>query len=174
MGTMDAEHAAMVETFQRHMAAEMRGDLDETMATMTDDPGVHHVPVKTGGVGRNGVREFYRNHLVGRFFPPDVEFVTVSRTIGDRRIIEDIVIRFTHTMTIDWMLPSIAPTGRRVAAAFVVVVEFEGDRIARERIYWDQASVLVQLGLIDASGLPVSGAECVERVLDPGVGPPSR
>jgi len=170
---MDAEHAAMLATFQRHMAAEMTGDLDATMATMTDDPGVNHVPVQMGGVGRDGVREFYRNHLVGKFFPPDVEFLTVSRTVGDHRIVEEIVIRFTHTMTIDWMLPSVVPTGRRVAAAVVVVVDFEGDRIARERIYWDQASVLVQLGLIDGAELPVSGADSVEKILDARVGPPS-
>ncbi|MEJ7812205.1 MAG: nuclear transport factor 2 family protein [Gemmatimonadaceae bacterium] len=163
---------AMLETFERHMAAELSGDLDATMATMTDEPNVNHVPVLTGGVGRDGVRAFYRDHLVGRFFPPDVEVKRVSRTVGTDRVLEELAITFTHTVPVNWMLPGLAPTGRRVEAAVVVVVGFEGERIAYERIYWDQASVLVQLGLLDPTGLPVSGAESSRKVLDPHL--PSR
>jgi carboxymethylenebutenolidase len=172
MREMRAEEAAMLETFQQHMAAEMTGDIERTLATMASDPYVNHVPVMTGGVGREGVREFYRNHLVGKFFPPDVELITVSRTVGHNRLVEEVVIRFTHTMPIDWMLPGILPTGKRVGAAVIVIVEFEDGKIASERIYWDQASVLVQLGLIDPTALPVSGAESVDKVLDPRL--PSR
>jgi carboxymethylenebutenolidase len=172
MREMRPEETALLQLFQQHMAAEMTGDIDETMATMTDDPYVNHVPVMTGGVGRDGVREFYRNHLVGKFFPPDVELITVSRTVGHNRLVEEVVIRFTHTMPIDWMLPGILPTGKRVGAAVIVIVEFEDGKIASERIYWDQASVLVQLGLIDPTALPVSGAESVDKVLDPRL--PSR
>jgi carboxymethylenebutenolidase len=168
-----AEEAALLQTFQQHMAAEMTGDVDATMVTMTDDPYVNHVPVMTGGVGRDGVREFYRNHLVGKFFPPDVELITVSRTVGYNRLVEEVVIRFTHTMPIDWMLPAVPPTGKPVAAAVVVIVEFDDGKIASERIYWDQASVLVQLGLIDPAGLPVSGAESVDKALDPRLPPRS-
>jgi carboxymethylenebutenolidase len=172
MREMRPEETALLQLFQQHMAAEMTGNIDETMATMTDDPYVNHVPVMTGGVGRDGVREFYRNHLVGKFFPPDVELITVSRTVGHNRLVEEVVIRFTHTMPIDWMLPGILPTGKRVGAAVIVIVEFEDGKIASERIYWDQASVLVQLGLIDPTALPVSGAESVDKVLDPRL--PSR
>jgi carboxymethylenebutenolidase len=167
MREMRAEEAAMLETFQQHMAAEMTGDIERTLATMASDPYVNHVPVMTGGVGREGVREFYRNHLVGKFFPPDAELITVSRTIGHDRLVEEVVVRFTHTTPIDWMLPAVPPTGKRIAAAAVVIVGFEGDKIAYERIYWDQAAVLVQLGLIDPTGLPVSGAESIDKVLDP-------
>ena len=170
--------ALMLATFDRHMAAELEGDLDTTMATMTDAPYVNHVPVLTGGVGRDGVLAFYRDHLVGRFMPPDVAITQVARTVGADRVVDELVITFTHTVPVDWMLTGLAPTGRRVEAAVAVVVGFTGDRIAFERIYWDQASVLVQLGLLDPAGLPVSGAESARKVLDPhlpsrDIGPPA-
>ncbi|SRR6266540_4777615 len=165
--------AAMLETFRAHMEAELAGDLETTMATMADQPHVNHVPVMTGGVGREGVRHFYRNHLVGKFFPPDVEVINVSRTVGDDQLVEELVLRFTHTAPVDWMLPGLAPTGRRVEAAVVVVVKFAAGKIVHEHIYWDQASVLVQLGLLDLAGLPVSEAESARKVLDPQLPPRS-
>ncbi len=157
---------AMLEIFQQHMNAEMTGDIEATMATMTDAPYVNHVPVMMGGVGREGVRQFYTNHLVGKFFPPDAELINVSRTIGEDQLVEEIVLKFTHTVPVDWMLPGVPPTGRRVEVAVVVIIKFENGKIAHEHIYWDQASVLVQLGLLDPSGLPVSGGESAYKVLD--------
>jgi carboxymethylenebutenolidase len=157
----------MIELFQKHVEAELAGDLDTTMATMTDDPHLNHVPVMAGGVGRGGVREFYRNHLVGKFFPPDVEMRNVSRTVGHDRIVEELAISFTHTQAIDWLLPGVPPTGKKVEMAVVVLVGFEGGKISYEHIYWDQAGVLVQVGLLDPAGLPVSGAESARKVLDP-------
>ena len=158
-----------LETFQQHMQAELTGDLETTMSTMADEPYVNHVPVMTGGVGREGVRHFYANHLVGKFFPPDVELVDVSRTISGDQIVEELVLKFTHTTPVDWMLPGVAPTHKRVEVAVVVIVGFENGKVAREHIYWDQACVLVQLGLIDPSGLPVSGADSAQKVLNPGL-----
>jgi len=157
----------MLEVFQRHVRAELDGDLETTMATMTDDPHLTNVPVPMGGVGKQGVRDFYRNHLVGKFFPPDVEMISISQTVGENQIVDELVIRFTHTMEIEWMLPGVSPTGRKVEVAFAVIVKFDGGKIAHEHIYWDQASVLVQLGLLDPAGLPVSGAESARKVLDP-------
>lgn len=157
----------MIDLFQKHVGAELAGDLDTTMATMTDNPHLHNVPTMVGGVGRDGVRSFYRNHLVGKFFPPDMKMTPVSRTIGTDQVVDELVISFTHTMVIDWMLPGIAPTGKRVEAAFAVIVAFKDGKIAHEHIYWDQASVLVQIGLIDPKGLPVVGAEGARRTLDP-------
>ena len=157
---------AMLEIFQQHMNAEMTGDIEATMATMTDAPYVNHVPVMTGGVGHEGVRQFYTNHLVGKFFPPDAELINVSRTIGEDQLVEEIVLKFTHTVPVDWMLPGVPPTGRRVEVAVVVIIKFENGKVAHEHIYWDQASVLVQLGLLDPSGLPVSGGESAHKVLD--------
>ena len=92
--------------------------------------------------------------------------VPVSRTVGADRIVDEFVLRFTHTTPVDWMLPAVAPTGRAVAVAMVAIVQFQGDKLAHEHIYWDQASVLVQIGLLDAAGLPVSGAEQAAKVID--------
>jgi len=161
----------MLETFQKHVAAELAGDLDTTLATMSDDPHLNHVPTLAGGVGRDGVRAFYRDHLVGKFFPPDVKITEVSTTVGDERVVQELVMSFTHTMTIDWLLPGVAPTGKPVEVAFAVVVGFKDGKITHEHIYWDQASVLVQVGLLDPKGLPVGGAESARKVVDPKLPP---
>ncbi|MET0539754.1 MAG: ester cyclase [Xanthobacteraceae bacterium] len=150
---------AMIDLFEKHVSAELAGDLDTTMATMSDNPHLHN--------GRDGVRTFYRDHLVGKFFPPDVKFTSVSRMVGENQVVEELVIAFTHTTVIDWLLPGVAPTGKPVEIAFCVVVGFKDDKISHEHIYWDQAGVLVQVGLLDPAGLPVSGAESARRVLDP-------
>jgi carboxymethylenebutenolidase len=158
---------AMIDAFQKHVGAELAGDLETTMATMSAEPHLNHVPTMAGGVGRQGVRDFYRDHLVGKFFPPDVKMTSVSRTVGDDRIVEEIYISFTHTTAIDWLLPGVAPTGKPVEMAVAVVVGFKDGKITHEHIYWDQAGVLVQIGLIDPKGLPVSGAESARKVLNP-------
>jgi carboxymethylenebutenolidase len=167
MSGLSDSRQAMVDLFQRHVQAELDGDLETTMVTMTESPHLNHVPTMMGGVGREGVRAFYRDHLVGRFFPPDVKMTVVSRTVGESQIVEEMVISFTHTTEIDWMLPGVKPTGRPVEAAFVVVVGVKDGKVSHEHIYWDQASVLVQIGLLDPAGLPVAGAEAARKVLDP-------
>jgi carboxymethylenebutenolidase len=164
----------MLDTFQKHVAAELAGDLDTTLATMSDDPHLNHVPTLAGGVGRDGVRAFYRDHLVGKFFPPDVTITEVSTTVGDERVVQELVMSFTHTMTIDWLLPGVAPTGKPVEVAFAVVVGFKDGKITHEHIYWDQASVLVQIGLLDPKGLPVGGADVARKVVDPKKHPPRK
>jgi carboxymethylenebutenolidase len=169
---LSTEQQAMIELFQKHVEAELAGDLETTMATMTADPHLNHVPVMAGGVGREGVHAFYRDHLVGRFFPPDVQITNVSRTVGHDRVVEELVISFTHTTPIDWLLPGVPPTGKKVEMAVVVLVGFKDRKISYEHIYWDQAGVLVQVGLLNPAGLPVSGAESARKVLDPKL--PSR
>lgn len=156
----------MVDLFQQHVDAELRGDLETTMATMTDHPYLNHVPILAGGVGRDGVRNFYRDHLVGKFFPPDVKMVNVSRTVGHDQVVEELVISFTHTTPIDWLLPGVAPTGKKVEMAVVVIVGFKDGKISHEHIYWDQAGVLVQVGLLNPTGLPVNGVESARKVHD--------
>ena len=157
----------MLEVFRKHVGAELAGDLDTTMNTMCDDPHLHNVPTMIGGVGREGVRAFYRDHLVGKFFPPDVKMTSVSTTVGHDQIVDELVISFTHTTPIDWMLPGVPPTGKHVEIAFAVIVGFEDGKISHEHVYWDQATVLVQIGLLDPAGLPVCGAESARRVIDP-------
>ena len=171
MTIFSSEQQAMIELFQKHVEAELAGDLDTTMATMTEDPHLNHVPVMAGGVGREGVHAFYRDHLVGKFFPPDVKMTNVSRTVGYDRVVEELVISFTHTTPIDWLLPGVPPTGKKVEMAVVVLVGFKDGKISHEHIYWDQAGVLVQVGLLDPVGLPVSGAESARKVLDPKLPP---
>jgi carboxymethylenebutenolidase len=140
-------------------------DVDATMATMVADPYVNHIPTMTGGVGHDHLKRFYKYHFIGAN-PPDTEMVPVSRTVGASSIVDEMIFRFTHTSEIDWMLPGIAPTGRRVEIPLVAIVRFDGDKLVHEHIYWDQASVLVQLGLLDPAGLPVAGAETARKVLD--------
>jgi carboxymethylenebutenolidase len=157
---------SMVELFQKHVGAELDGDLDTTMATMCDDPHLINVPTGMGGFGQEGVRRFYANHLVGKFFPPDVKMTSVSRTVGQTQIVDELIISFTHTEVVDWMLPGIAPTGKRVDVAFAVIVGVKDGKISHEHIYWDQASVLVQIGLLDPDGLPVVGPENARKILE--------
>jgi len=161
------EQQGMVVLWERHMAAEFQEkSIGATMATMTSDPFVNHVPVMTGGVGSREVRQFYNSYFLPGH-PPDTEVVPVARTVGDDRIVDEVIHKFTHTIEMPWILPGIAPTGKRVEVAFVVVVQFKGGKIAGERIYWDQASVLAQIGLIDANKLPAMGIEAARKVFNP-------
>jgi carboxymethylenebutenolidase len=141
-------------------------DTAATLDTMVPSAYVNHVPVMTGGVGHDQLREFYSRHFIPRM-PPDTTITPVSRTIGTDRLVDEMVFHFTHTIEMDWMLPGIPPTGRKVQVPLVVVVHFRDGKLAHEHIYWDQASVLVQLGLIDPKILPVVGAESAAKVLDP-------
>ena len=155
--------AALWEAHCRH-EFETR-DVDATMATMVATPYVNHIPTMTGGVGHDQLKRFYKYHFIGNN-PPDTELVPVSRTIGTDQIVDEMVFRFTHTSEVDWMLPGIAPTGRRVEVPLVAIVRFVDGKVAHEHIYWDQASVLVQVGLLDPKGLPVAGAETTRKVMD--------
>ena len=160
------DQAAMVALWESHCRAEFETrDLDATMATMVAEPSVNHVPTMTGGRGHDAVRRFYRDHFIGGS-PPDTSLTPVSRTIGQDQIVDEMIFAFTHTQTMDWMLPGIPPTGRRVEIPLVAIIGFREDKVAYERIYWDQASVLVQLGRLDPKGLPVAGVETAQKVKD--------
>src|SRR6202453_4406320 len=141
-------------------------DTEATLATMVDDAYVNHIPVLTGGYGKAALRDFYSQRFIPAM-PPDTTLTPVSRTVGEDQLVDEMIFSFTHTQEIPWMLPGVAPTGRRVEIPLVAIVRFRGDKLAHEHIYWDQASVLVQLGLIDASKLPVAGVESARKALDP-------
>jgi carboxymethylenebutenolidase len=141
---------------------------EETLATMVADAYVNHIPVLTGGVGKQQLREFYSKRFIPQM-PPDTEMVPLSRTIGHDQLVDEMIFKFTHTMRMDWMLPGVAPTGKRVEVPLVAIVRFRDGKLAHEHIYWDQASVLVQLGLLDPSELPVSGVESARKALDKGL-----
>ena len=144
------------------------GNADDTLATMVEDAYVNHIPVLTGGVGQNELREFYSKRFIPQI-PPDTEMVPVSRTIGKDQLVDEMVFKFTHTIRMDWMLPGISPTGKRVEVPLVAIVRVRDGKLAHEHIYWDQASVLVQIGLLDPARLPVVGVESAKKVLDPSL-----
>jgi carboxymethylenebutenolidase len=133
---------------------------------MVEDAYVNHIPVLTGGVGRDELREFYSKRFIPQM-PPDTEMTPISRTIGEDQLVDEMVFKFTHSIRMDWMLPGVPPTGKRVEVPLVAIVRFRNGKLAHEHIYWDQASVLVQLGLIDAARLPAAGIESARKVLDP-------
>lgn len=158
---------ALCEAWERHVQDEfVSHDLEDTLATMVEGAHVNHVPVLTGGVGKEALRAFYGERFIPQM-PPDTAMELVSRTIGDRQIVDEMIFRFTHTVAMDWMLPGVAPTGKQVEVALVAIIGFDDGKLAHEHIYWDQASVLAQLGLIDVATLPVAGAESARKVLDP-------
>lgn len=143
-------HEELERVWDLHTTSEFSTlDVDTTMATMTDAPVVLHVPTGMGARGRAPVRDFYERWFVGRN-PADFTITTLSRTTDGRRIVDEMMVSFTHDIEVPWILPGIAPTGLPVSVAVVAVVGFEGQLIASEHIYWDQASVLVQTGLLDA------------------------
>ena len=140
-------------------------DVAATMATMVAEPYVNHIPTMTGGVGFSDLSRFYAQHFIPKT-PADTRLVPVSRTIGADRVVDEMLFCFTHDIEIDWMLPGVAPTGRYVEIPLVAIVRFRGDKLYNEHIYWDQASVLVQIGLLDPAALPIAGAETARKLLD--------
>ena len=142
-------------------------DTEATLATMVDDAYVNHVPVLTGGAGKSALREFYSRDFIPTM-PPDTKLTPISRTVGEDQLVDEMIFSFTHTQEMPWMLPGIAPTGRHVEVALVAIVRFRGDKLAHEHIYWDQASVLKQIGLLTDPALPVYGAESARKVQSDG------
>jgi carboxymethylenebutenolidase len=158
--------ATLSSAWDRHLASEFTAkSAEKALGTMTADPHVNVVPLMIGARGRTELHDFYANHFLNQI-PPDLQMVPVSRTVGQCRVVDELIARFTHSIRMDWLLPGVAPTGKCVEMPFVVVVQFEGDKLAHEHLYWDQASILVQVDLIDRS-LPVRGGEIAAQVLDP-------
>lgn len=160
-------HFDLEELWDFHLACEfVSRDADAAIRTMVDEPYVNHVPTLTGGFGHDMLKRFYKYHFVGQV-PRDRKTIPISRTVGADRIVDEKIFCFTHDTEIDWLLPGVAPTGRYVEIPLVGIVTFRGDRLVNEHIYWDQASVLAQIGLLDPTGLPVAGVEQARKLLDP-------
>ncbi len=140
-------------------------DVPATMATMVAEPYVNHIPTLTGGVGYAQLSRFYRHHFVHNN-PQDMSLISISRTVGVTQVVDEFIMRFTHDQEIDWLIPGITPTGKFVEIPMLGVIKFRGPKLCHEHIYWDQASLLVQLGLIDPTGLPVAGAITAHKLLD--------
>jgi carboxymethylenebutenolidase len=158
-GKKSPRHYDLGKVFDEHIKNEFEThDVGATMKTMVKEPYVHHIPVLTGGFGYDGVYNFYKDEFIGKM-PTDTKFVRVSRTIGKDQVVDELILSFTHDREIEFMLPGIPPTGKYVELPHVVVMKFNESKIAHEHIYWDQASLLVQIGLLDPKRLPVSGIE---------------
>ena len=158
---------AMAELWDEHQSYEFEAhSTEKTLTTMTDDPVNINVPLLTGGVGLEEVRKYYSEYFIPKN-PPDAEITLLSRTVGDERLVDELIMSFTHTTEMDWMLPGVPPTERRVEIPIVVVVGYRDGKIASEHVYWDQASVLVQVGLLAPDTLPVAGSESAQKMLDP-------
>lgn len=141
-------------------------DTEATLATMVEDAYVNHVPVMTGGTGKAALREFYSRDFIP-CMPPDTALTPISRTVGENQLVDEMIFSFTHSQEMPWMLPGVAPTHARVEVALVVIVRFRDGKLAHEHIYWDQASVLKQIGLLSDPRLPVFGSETARKVADP-------
>jgi carboxymethylenebutenolidase len=154
----------LVRLWEEHTSHEFSTrDTERTLETMVDDAYVNHVPVLTGGAGKTALREFYSRDFIPTM-PPDTTLTPVSRTVGEDQLVDEMVFSFTHTREMPWMLPGVAPTNRYVEVALVAIVRFREGKLAHEHIYWDQASVLKQIGLLETADLPVRGAESARKV----------
>ena len=153
------EHAAVPAALSPHQleqlwAEHLKGefetkDVEATLETMVEDAYVNHMPVNTGGRGKEALRAFYRDDFIPSW-PDDLQMTPVNRVVGEGQLVDELRLTFTHSKPMPWFLPNIPPTHKKVAVDFVVVVQFHGDKLACERIYWDHAAVLRQVGLLQA------------------------
>jgi carboxymethylenebutenolidase len=152
--------------WERHLECEfVDRDVESNMQTMVAQPYVNSIPTMTGGVGYDELYNFYKYHFLD-VNPGDTRTIPISRTIGADRVVDEMIFCFTHDREIDWMLPGVAPTGNYVEVPLVAIVCFRGGKLYNEHIYWDQASVLVQIGLLPRDGLPVTGIEATQKLVN--------
>jgi carboxymethylenebutenolidase len=154
----------MVELWDQHMAGEFAlKDADLAVATMVDDASVMHLPTMSGGAGKENLRRYYADVFIPGI-PADTSSEPIARSVGDGLVVDEFVMRMTHDRVVPFLLPGLAPTGKTVEIPAVVIVKFRGELMESERLYWDQAAVLRQLGLIDRS-LPVADVAEVSAFL---------
>jgi len=168
MSNWSPSQQSLLDMWQKHLYAEFAlKDVDMALSTMTDDPYVLCVAIGRGGHGKAGVRRFYGEEFFTGM-PVDTKMTTVAQTIAENTLVEESVIAFTHDVPMQWLLPDIAPTGRPIEMSMVGVITFQDGKIASERLYWDQATLLVQIGVLDPKKTPsVLGAEAARLLLDP-------
>src|SRR5436853_82281 len=155
---------SLIDLWEEHTAHEFSTrDTEATLETMADDAYVNHIPTLTGGHGKEALRRFYSQDFIPSM-PPDTALTPISRTVGHDQLVDEMIFSFTHTQEMPWMLPGIAPTNKRVEIPLVAIVRFREGKLAHEHIYWDQASVLKQIGLLTDATLPVYGAETAHKV----------
>jgi len=160
--------AGIRDVWAAHCRAEFeQRDVDATLQTMTDEPRLLNVPTGRGGRGLDEVRRFYADEFIGPM-PPDAQIESLGLAVGARRLVEEVVLTFTHDREMPWILPGLAPTGRRVRIPQIAVVGFRDGRVAFEHIWWDQASVLAQVGQLGATTVPTLGADEADALVELG------
>jgi carboxymethylenebutenolidase len=140
-------------------------DVEGALSTMVDDPYLWNIPTMCGARGQDGMRRYYRDDFIGTM-PDDAGISSVSLTVGENQIAEEVILTFTHDREMPWILPGIAPTGRQVEIPQLAVVGVHHGKIAHEHIWWDQASVLAQVGLLDPAHVPAFGVDTANRLRD--------
>ena len=161
---LSEKQQAMVELWEAHVRYEFEDhDVDSTLKTMTRYPHILNIPTRAGGVGVEGVREFYAHSFLHRM-PEDITSILLSRTVSDHQIVDETILKFTHSVDMPWILPGVAPTHKKVELPLVVIIAFKEGAIEHEHIYWDQGMVLAQLGLINQEKLPVKGVEVARQL----------
>src|SRR5215471_2441653 len=162
---MNNEADNLADVWDKHLESEFeKKDVDAAMTTMSEEPYVHCVPTLTGGRGFNGVYDFYKNHFIGKT-PKDLKIAKVSRTVGKDQVVEEFILSFTHDVEFEYLLPGVPPTGKYVEIPHIAVVKFK-IKISHEHLYWDQASVLVQIGLLKPEKIPISGIEQTKKLVE--------
>src|SRR5215472_3628770 len=146
---LTSDQQMLLAAWQRHVHAEfVLRDADAALATMTENPHLLMIATGTACIGRAAVYEYYANQFLPAI-PPDLQIESLSQTICSDRLVEEMVVRFTHTIKMDWLLPTLRPTGRRAEFIVAAVIGFEDGKVAHEHIYWDQATLLSQMGVLD-------------------------
>ena len=138
---------------------------EQTMGTMVAEPYVNHIPTMTGGVGYKDLLRFYKNHFIPKT-PKDTKLVPISRTIGADRIVDEMLFCSPMTSRSTGCCPALSRPANMSRFRLVAIVRFRGDKLYNEHIYWDQASVLAQIGLLDPARLPVAGIETAKKLVD--------
>jgi carboxymethylenebutenolidase len=163
---IDSSGQDIRKVWQQHIYSEFAmKDAKAALTTMTENPYVLMVPVTKGGRGRDGVYKFYHDYMLAQL-PADIKPVPISQVVEKDMLVDEAVYQFTHDQVMDWMIPGVPPTGRRVEVGVVGIIKFENGKIASEHLFWDQASVLAQIGLIDPAKLPVKAVESVRTLLE--------
>jgi carboxymethylenebutenolidase len=164
MSNLTPDRQAILATWQQHTYAEfVLKDADAALTTMAENPYVFMISSGVVRVGRRAVREFYADHFLPQI-PPDLEITSLSSTVGDDRLVEEMIIRFTHSIAMDWILPGLQPTGRTAEFVVAGVIRFEGGKVAHEHLYWDQATLLSQMGVLD-NPLAAGGIDSAPQLL---------
>jgi carboxymethylenebutenolidase len=146
--TVSLSSKQLEQLWAEHLKGEFESkDVEATLATMVDDAYVNHMPVNTGGRGKDALRAFYQNDFIPSW-PDDLQMAPLNRVVGEGQLVDELHLTFTHDKPMPWLLPNVQPTHRKIAMDVVVVVQFRADKLACERIYWDHAAVLRQAGLL--------------------------